>query len=126
MEELTKKKRTRAGHKSSATRTVRQIEDLVREETPDTSRLSLLQLTLKEKLETIKSLDSEVIDLIEDEATLTDKIEQVDNYKESIYAALIKVDQVLRTPTVVPAVAAPAPPGPLNIAPPQCDFPNSN
>ena len=32
---------------------------------PDKARLSLLQLTLKEKFETIKLLDAEVIDLID-------------------------------------------------------------
>ena len=74
-EALARKKRIRAGHKASATRTIRQIEDMLSSETSDTQRLSLLRLTLNEKLETIKALDSEVIDLIDDE-TLADEIEQ--------------------------------------------------
>lgn len=60
-EALTKRKRIRAGHKASATKTVRQIEEILTSDAPDKSRLCLLRLTLKEKLETIKKLDSEVI-----------------------------------------------------------------
>ena len=65
MEALAKKKRIRAGHKASATKTMRCIEEILSNETHNKERLSLLQLTLREKLETIKTLDSEVIDLIE-------------------------------------------------------------
>ena len=36
-ESLTKKKKTRAGHKASATRTVRQIDEIVAAEEPDTT-----------------------------------------------------------------------------------------
>ena len=68
---LTKKRRTRAGHRASATRTIAQIEDLVKAEKPNISGLTLLRLTLKEKYETIKTLDAEIIKLIDDEAGLT-------------------------------------------------------
>ena len=50
-EVLTKK--TRAGHKASATQTVRQIDKIVAAEEPNKARLALLQLTLKEKLEAV-------------------------------------------------------------------------
>ena len=73
-EALAKKKRTRAGHKASATQTVNQIEDIVAApEEPDKTRLALLQL---EKLDTIKNLDAEIVDLIDDETALTSDIEQ--------------------------------------------------
>ena len=58
------KKRTRTGHNVSASRTVRQIEDIFATEEPDMSRLALLELTLKEKLETIKNLYAEKGNLI--------------------------------------------------------------
>ena len=96
-EALAKKKRIRAGHKASATKTIRQIEDMLSSETSDTQRLSLLRLTLNEKLETIKALDSEVIDLIDDE-TLAEEIEQADGYKETVFNALIKIDRIAQTP----------------------------
>ena len=91
-------KRTRAGHKASATRTVRQIEEIVTAKEPDKARLALLQLMLmlmlmlmlKEKLETIKNLDAEIVDLI-DETTLTEEIEQADGYKEMIFSACLAI-----------------------------------
>ena len=81
-EALTKKKRTRAGHKASTTRIVRHIEA---GEEPNKARLALLQLTLKEKLETIKNLDAEIVDLVDDETALTEEIEQADSYEETIF-----------------------------------------
>ena len=99
-EALAKKKRIRAGqggHKASTTKTIRQIEDILASETPDKERLSLLRLTLNEKLETIKALDSEVIELIDDD-TLADEIEQADSYKESIFNALLKIEQITKAP----------------------------
>ena len=53
-------------------------------------------MTLKEKFETIKALDTEVIDLIEDES-LADEIEQADGYKETIFASLIRIDKLMET-----------------------------
>ena len=102
-EALAKKKRTRAGHKASATQTVNQIEDIVAApEEPDKTRLALLQLTLKEKLDTIKNLDAEIVYLIDDETALTSEIEQADSYKETIFSALIKVDTLLKVPPTTP------------------------
>ena len=63
---------------------------------PDKARPALLKLTLKEKFETIKALDTEVIDLIEDES-LADEIEQADGYKETTFASLIRIDKLMET-----------------------------
>ena len=62
----------------------------------------MLRLTLKEKYETIKTLDAEIIELIDDEAGLTEEIERADGYKEGIFASLIKTDQLLESPTATP------------------------
>ena len=97
-EVLAKKKRIRAGHKASATKTIRQVEDILACETPDKERLSLLRLTLNEKLETIKTLDSEVIELIDDDTILADEIEQANGYKESVFNALIRIDWITKAP----------------------------
>ena len=87
MEALTKKKRIRAGHKVSATKTVRHVEELLASDTPNMERLSLFRLTLKEKFETIKGLESEVIDLTEGEdSVIAEEIEQADHYKKTILA----------------------------------------
>ena len=79
---LAKKKRIRAGHKASATKTMSKIDDIVGTDSPDSSTLSLMKLTLKEKLETIRVLDSEIVELIDDEAAVTTEIEQTDGYRK--------------------------------------------
>ena len=128
-EALAKKKRIRAGHKASATKTIRQIEDILASEAPDKERLSLLRLTLNEKLETNKALDSEVIELIEDDDTLAGEIEQADDYKESVFNALIKIDRITKpTPTrplleLRPSIFEPRPPTRVRAA---YNFPSYN
>ena len=104
MEALSKKRRTRAGHKALATKTMRQIDELIATDTPDRARLSLLRLSLKEKLETIKALDADVIDLIEEEDALAEEIEQADGYKETIFASLIKIDRLMESVPVSPTL----------------------
>ena len=115
-EALAKKRRTRAGHKVSAIRTVRQIEEIVAAKEPDKARLALLQLTLK-KLETIKNLDAEIVDLIDDETALTEEIEQVDGYKETIFSAMIKNDKLLKDPPTAPYTPVVATPPATTTAP---------
>ena len=108
-EALAKKRRIRAGHKASATKSIRHIEEVLARDTPDKERLSLLRLTLSEKLEVVKALDSEVIELIDEEDALATEIEQADGYKETIYSALIKIDRATksRSPVSTPPPATP-------------------
>ena len=70
--------------------------------------IPLLQLTLKEKLETIKKLDAEIVDLIDNETILTEEIEQVDSYKETLFSALLKVDKILKDPPATPPTSVAA------------------
>ena len=71
---------------------IRQVEEALGKETIDTSKLALLKCSLQEKLETIRALDGEIVDLIEDDK-LTEEIEQADSYKETIYNALLKIEK---------------------------------
>ena len=106
-EGLTKKKRIRAGHKASASRMLRQIEELLAADTQaHTSRLSQLKLSLQEKLDTLKILDGEILDLVEDDA-LVEEIKQADSFKEGIYAAMISIEKHCTAPTVVLPTATP-------------------
>ncbi len=76
----TRKKRIRAGHKASATRTLGQLAVALGETPPNPDRLSLLKQTLEQKLETLKGLDTELTP----KETLDDEIQQVDEYRERI------------------------------------------
>ena len=62
---------------------------------PDTSMLSLLKLTLQEKLETIRVLDSEIVELIDNEVAITTEIEQTDGYRDTMHSSLLKSERVL-------------------------------
>ena len=110
------------GHKAYATKTIRQSEDILVSETPDKERLSLLQLTLNEKLQTIKGLDSEVIDLIEIDEALASEIEQADDYKESTFNTLIRIDRIVKAPPTRGSLTLPtnAPTHEIRAPPPHC------
>ena len=103
-ESLPRKKKIRAGHRASATRLLSQIDTALTAPATDSDKLSQLKLSLHEKLETLKLLDSEIVELTPEEG-LEDEIEQADGYKENVYRALIMIDKVLK-PT-------PSPPTPV-------------
>ena len=96
-EGLARKKGIRAGHKASASRMIRQVEEALGKETIDTSKQSLLKCSLQEKLET-RALDREIVDLIEDNK-LKEEIEQADSYKETIYSTLLKIEKSMSKAT---------------------------
>ena len=103
-EALVKRKRIRAGHRASATRIISEVEKTPSAEVPDNVKLALLKLTLNEKLETLRKLDDDIVDLTEDETALEEEISLADSFKECIYAAVINIDRVTIAP---PFVAAP-------------------
>ena len=94
---MDRKKRVRSGHRASATRTARQIEEALTQDPPDRARLTVLTHTLKEKLETLKNLDTEIADQIEDETAMIDEIEQADDFKQTLYPALLQANKLLQT-----------------------------
>ncbi len=82
-EGLATKKRVRAGHKASAKRMIGQVDSELAALSPELTRLSQLRRSLEEKLETLKLLDVEILDLVEDEEALADEIEQADEFKSA-------------------------------------------
>ena len=89
-EALAKKKRIRAGHKASATKLLHQIDGAASAPSPDTAKLRSLKMSLTEKLETLKQLDGEIVELIDDETSLASKIEQADDFKAGLYSSMIR------------------------------------
>ena len=105
-EELARKKRVRAGHKSSATKMMTRVEEMLSSgESLDPSKLNQLRMSLREKLEEIKVVDGEILSLIKDDE-VDDEIAQGDLYKEKIYSNLILIEKA----TVPTPSAAPPPP----------------
>ena len=104
-EELARKKRVRAGHKSSATERVGEM--LASGESLDLAKLNQLRMSLKEKLEEVKVLDGEILSLVKDDE-VDDEIGQADLYKEKIYFNLVLIEKASRP--LAPAAVVTTPP----------------
>ena len=87
---LERKRRSRTGHRSSSTRFVNQAKDVLASGTPDLDRLSLIKQLLIEKLETLKTLDNEIAEIIPEDK-LEEEILGADEYKESVYRVLAAI-----------------------------------
>ena len=73
------------------------------DEAVDKSKLSQLKLSLGEKLETVKRLDGEILELTED-TKVVEEIEQADSFKEGIFTAIVRIEKLLTaTPPTPPA-----------------------
>ena len=55
-------------------------------------------MTLTEKVKTLSTLDDEIANLLEDEGTLAEDIEQSDEYKQKIYAVIVSIDKAIAPP----------------------------
>ena len=74
----------------------------------DTAKLTQLRLSLQEKLDTLKCLDEEILELME-ENNFEDEIKQADSFKEGIYSAMAKIDKLcITTPPATISVPPPS------------------
>ena len=106
-EELARKKRVRAGHKSSTTKMMTRVEEMLSSvESLHLSKLNQLRMGLHEKLEEIKVLDGEILSLVKDDE-VDNEITQADLYKEKIYSNLILIEKATGP---APTAATTAPP----------------
>ena len=119
-EELARKKRVRAGHKSSTIKMMTRVEEIMSSgESLDPSKLNQLRMSLREKLEEIKVVDGEILSLVKDDE-VDDEIAQADLYKEKIYSNLILIEATIPAPSAVlppPTTSAATPtstPSPTN------------
>ena len=96
-ENLAKKKRVRAGHRASAKRSMGRLDAELATSSPDLVKVFQLKRSLEEKIDTLKLLDADLLELLEDEAALTEEIEQADDFKGAIYAAIIKAEKCSST-----------------------------
>ena len=102
-EELAKKKRIRAGHRTSVTKLIHLAETALAE-TPDIKKLTTFKMTLTEKIKTVSTLDDEIANLLDEEEALSDDIDQADLYKQKIYAVIVSIDEAISpAPPTTPA-----------------------
>ena len=96
MAELQKKKRLRAGHRASATRLISQTKDSLIADTVSITKLKQLEVSLREKMVLLKTLDSEIFDALEEEGDFEMEIEQADICTENIQLAIFEIEAKLK------------------------------
>ena len=87
---LIRKRKIRGGHRGSATKTMNAIDALVAKEEPDEIRLAQLKLILEEKINTLTRLDSEILDITEDD-NVEVEIQEADEFKERVYGVIVRL-----------------------------------
>ena len=115
-EALTRKKRVRAGNRGSAFHMIAKVDELLAEESPNASRLSQLKMSLQEKLDVLKQLDGEMLELVDEEG-LAEDIEQSDEFKERTYAAVIRIEECRVWALGPPSAETPRPKDPAGPSP---------
>ena len=82
---------------------LKQVDGLLAASEPDVTRLSQLKLSLQEKPETLKLLDGEIVDLVEEEH-VAEEIERADGFKQGIYSAMVRFDSKCLITPVIPSL----------------------
>ncbi|CAB4005252.1 E3 ubiquitin- ligase DZIP3 [Paramuricea clavata] len=105
LDELTKKRRTRAAHRGSATKIGTKIKECLVNvsETPQTDKNVLKQLrdTLSEKLEALKLLDNEIVEVLSNseaedaEQQLEKEIQETDDTRAELQKIILDVNDAL-------------------------------
>ena len=103
MTEVARQKKIRAGHRSSAMRLMNQLEEAsAATGGPALERLLQWKLSLNDKLQKLKSLDNEILALVNDDA-IDDEIEQADVLSERLQQSIISVDQLISSKSAATA-----------------------
>lgn len=103
---LSRKKRTRSGHRGSTTRLLNQATTAMGADDLDTEQLALIKQMLAEKIETLKSLDGQMAELVPEEE-LEEEIQRADEYMEGVYRVLAKLKKALGSASTPPLAIAP-------------------
>ena len=87
--ELRKKTHIRAGHRGSATKMIARGEELLTASDLDIPKSLQLKVSLKEKVDVLKELDREILDLVEPDS-MADEIEAADEFNGKIYSITVR------------------------------------
>ena len=94
-----KKKKVRQGHRAYIAKIIGNVSGIVGEYDPSQEvRLKQLKVTLQEKLDTLKTLDEEIFETIEEDGDREEEIEDAGQFREKIHEAIMEIDCALHTP----------------------------
>ncbi len=78
-----------------------QLETVLATSSPDLAQVSQLKRSLEEKVDTLKLLDAEILNYIDEDSAIAEEIEQSDEFKGAVYAAIVRAEKDLPgVPTV--------------------------
>ena len=98
-EQLSRKRRVRAGHRASVCRIISQVyENMEGSDDPERklSKARQQDNALKEKLQVLRTLDSEILELTVADDDVVEEIQKADEYAERLQLALIDLERVLK------------------------------
>ena len=80
---MTKKKKSRQGHRVYGQKLTGKAEDIIKEfDFSQENKLKQLKISLEDRLETIRALDAEILDELEDEKGIEEEIEEAGDFSE--------------------------------------------
>ena len=94
-QQLTWKRRVRAGHKASVSRIRTQVSEAKDAEEINIPALKRHIRTLEEKKKIILQLDEEILQLTLEEGELTDEIVKADEFRETIEMTVQEIEELL-------------------------------
>ena len=105
-EEITKKKRIRAGHKASAARIIAQVKEGLATTERNVPRMDQQRQKLKMKYDDLRKLDSDILGSLESEDDIRNEIEQIDLFNDEIELTILLLDEALtKEPDAQPRVS---------------------
>ncbi len=96
MSTVKKKIKIRQGHRAYLTKILGNANAIV--ENYDVSlekKLKQIRITLNERLDTLKTLDEEILELIEADEEISTEIEDAAKYRENVHEMIVNIDSVL-------------------------------
>ena len=96
MSNIKKKIKIRQGHRAYLTKILGNADDNVQNyDGNQEKKLKQIRITLKERLDTLKTLDEEILELIEADEEISTEIEEAGKYRESVHEIIVNIDSVL-------------------------------
>ena len=96
MSNIKKKIKIRQGHRAYLTKILGNADDNVQNyDGNQEKKLKQIRITLKERLDTLKTLDEEILELIEADEEISTEIEEAGKYRESVHEMIVNIDSLL-------------------------------
>ena len=94
---LAKKRKVRGGHKAYLKRAIGNTRICLDTQPPDVLSLRQNKLLLEEKLKTIKDIDDQILELVDDEEEIEKEIDEAGLFRENVRTTLLEIEEKLKS-----------------------------